>query len=169
MTKFKLVASREDIAEVARLACEIWPEHYVPIIGQAQVDYMLEKFQSARAIADQLARQYEYYLVLDGGQSAGYVAIVPSAGESTLLLSKMYIRKELRGQGMGKETLGFVEGLCRQRGIKTIWLTVNKNNARSLAWYKQMGFDTVRPAVQDIGGGFVMDDFVMEKQIETFQ
>ncbi len=164
MTEFKRVLSKEDIAEIARLAREIWPGHYVPIIGQGQVDYMLEKFQSPGAIARQLTENYEYYLVFDDGRCVGYVAVVPST-ESKLLLSKIYIRKKLRGRGLGKETLGFVENICRQRGIKTLRLTVNKYNARSIAWYQRMGFVNAGPTVQDIGEGFVMDDFIMEKKI----
>jgi ribosomal protein S18 acetylase RimI-like enzyme len=165
MAEFRQVISEEDIAEVARLAQEIWQEHYIPIIGREQVDYMLEKFQSRGAITSQIAQKYEYYLVLDQGQSAGYVGVVPDTGELRLLLSKIYIQKELRGRGLGKEALGFVEELCRQRGFAAIRLTVNKNNARSLAWYQRMGFANIGPIVQDIGGGFVMDDFIMEKEL----
>jgi len=165
MVKFKRVLSEEEIAEVARLAREIWQEHYVPIIGRAQVDYMLEKFQSTGAISRQIAQQYEYYLVLDRAQSAGYVGLVPDPPGSELFLSKIYIRKELRGGGLGKEALEFVEELCRRRGIRTIRLTVNKNNARSISWYHKRGFVNAGPTVQDIGEGFVMDDFIMEKTI----
>jgi ribosomal protein S18 acetylase RimI-like enzyme len=165
MAEFRQVIVDVDIAEVARLAREIWPEHYLPIIGQDQVDYMLEKFQSRSAIARQIAQKHEYYLVLDHGQSAGYVAFVPDAGESKLLLSKIYIRKELRGRGLGEKTLEFVEDICRKRGITIIWLTVNKNNASSIAWYERMGFTNIGPTIQYIGKGFVMDDFIMEKTI----
>jgi len=165
MAEFKQVISEEDIAEVARLAREIWQEHYLPIIGQAQIDYMLEKFQSSGAITRQIEQKYEYYLVLDRAQSAGYVGLVPDPGESKLLLSKIYIRKELRGRGLGKETLEFLENICRQRSITTIWLTVNKNNACSISWYTKRGFTNTGPTVQDIGEGFVMDDFIMEKTI----
>jgi len=165
MAEFRKVISEEDIAEIARLAREIWQEHYRPIIGQDQVDYMLGKFQSIDAITRQLAEGYEYYLVLDRGQSAGYVGVVPDAGRPKLFLSKIYIRKELRGRGLGKEALRFVEDICRQRDIITIRLTVNKNNSRTIAWYRRMGFSNVGPTVQDIGGGFVMDDFIMEKAI----
>jgi diamine N-acetyltransferase len=165
MAEFKQVISEEDIAEVARLAREIWEAYYLPIIGREQLDYMLEKFQSRGAITEQLAREYEYFLVLDHGQSAGYAGIVPDTGESKLLLSKIYIQRQLRGRGLGKEVLQFVEELCRQRSIATIRLTVNKNNARSIAWYRRRGFTIVGPTVQDIGGGFVMDDFIMEKTV----
>ena len=165
MVELRPVVSGEEIREVVRLAREIWQEHYVRIIGQEQVDYMLEKFQSAPAIAQQLARKYEYFLVVDQGQSAGYVGVVSSVCESRLLLSKIYIRKQLRSLGLGKDAVDFVEELCRQRGITTIWLTVNKNNAESIAWYRRTGFTNVGPTVQDIGAGFMMDDFKMEKTI----
>jgi ribosomal protein S18 acetylase RimI-like enzyme len=158
------VQSAKQMLEVVRLA--IWQEHYVPIIGQKQVDYMLEKFQSQSAVARQLDESYEYYLVINGGQSSGYVAVVPSGSERSLLISKLYVRKSERGQGLGKELLRFVEDLCRERGIEKIWLTVNKNNADSIAWYSRMGFKNAGPIVQDIGGGFVMDDFRFEKTIE---
>lgn len=38
------VDRREQIAAVAALAREIWTQHYTPIIGAAQVAYMLERF-----------------------------------------------------------------------------------------------------------------------------
>ncbi len=159
------VISNDQIAETARLARDIWQEHYVSIIGQEQVDYMLEKFQSEQAIAEQIAEGYEYYIILHNGKSAGYLAVVQNLRESTLLIGKIYVKKSERGKGLGKEMLVFTEDICRKRGLKTIWLTVNKNNKRSIAWYSQMGFINAGPTLQDIGGGFVMDDFRMEKTI----
>ena len=165
MTSFQAVQSEEQITAVVRLAREIWQEHYLPIIGQEQVDYMLEKFQSEIALAEQLGESYEYYLVVHHGQNVGYVAVVPDKSEPALMISKLYVRKSDRGHGLGKKTLRFVENLGLQRGITRIWLTVNKNNARSIAWYSRMGFRNAGSIVQDIGSGFVMDDFRLEKTI----
>jgi diamine N-acetyltransferase len=165
MTDFQMVATQTDVAEVARLAAVIWREHYLPIIGRQQVDYMLAQFQSAQAIAAQVADGYEYYLIVYQSQSAGYAAVVADLDTSSLLLSKIYVEKSLRGHGLGKKALAFIEDLCRQRGIGIIWLTVNKNNTASIAWYERFGFINAGPIVQDIGGGFVMDDFKMEKKI----
>lgn len=159
------VHTKAQIAETARLAGEIWRQHYAPIIGQAQVDYMLEKFQSEAAIAAQIADGYEYYLLADEGESAGYIAIVPEPQQSSLLLSKIYVLDAKRGCGYGRKMMSFAEELCRQRQLKTLWLTVNKNNSASIAWYTQMGFANAGPIVQDIGNGFVMDDYRMEKVV----
>ena len=165
MLTFKRVDSVESIAEVAGLALEIWQEYYVPIVGQKQVDYMLEQFQSERAVAAQLAQSFEYYLVCQNRGNAGYFAVVPDAEKAALMLSKIYVRKSERGHGLGKKILEFIEDLGQKRGIKMLWLTVNKNNADSIAWYSLMGFRNAGAVIQNIGGGFVMDDFRMEKTL----
>ena len=164
---FECVRSQEQIAEAARLAKEIWTEHYVRIIGQAQVEYMLAKFQSREAIADQIAGESEYYLIVQADQKVGYFAIVPEPASKNMLLSKIYVRHDRRGSGLGQAALAFIGDLCRQRGIRTLWLTVNRHNERSIRWYERMGFVNAGPIVQDIGGGFVMDDFRMEKAADT--
>lgn len=166
MAEFRQVISEKEIAEVVDLAREIWCEHYVSIVGRDQVDYMLEKFQSVSVIGDELARKHEYFLISDAGQRvAGYIGVAPGVNESELQISKIYIQKQLRGHGLGRKSLLFIEDICRQRGVTKIWLTVNRNNSDSIAWYERMGFMNVGPTVKDIGGGFVMDDFRMEKKV----
>ena len=163
MIEFQSVRSDEQIGDIVRLAREIWQDHYLSIIGQAQIDYMLGTFQSAEAISAQIAAGHEYYLVRYRGQDAGYLAIVADDDGAALKISKIYVRRAERGLGVGKAMLVFVEDLCRQRGIGRVWLTVNRHNAGSIAWYERMGFRNTGPVVQDIGGGFVMDDFRFER------
>ena len=52
------ITSTSQIAAVSRMAREIWEEHYIPLIGRAQVDYMVAKFQSAEAIRAQIDSGY---------------------------------------------------------------------------------------------------------------
>ena len=165
MIPFIKVHSKQQIADVANLAQEIWQEHYLSIVGQEQIDYMLEKFQCEQAISKQLADGYEYYSVSYESRSVGYMAVIPNVSNTSLMISKIYVRKSNRGCGLGKQMLKFVEEVCRQRSIKKIWLIVNKNNKHSIEWYSKMGFTNTGPIVQDIGGGFVMDDFRMEKDV----
>lgn len=165
MSNLTRVLDQRQILDVVSLAREIWTEHYVAIIGKQQVDFMLDKFQSEKAIADQIASGYEYYIMAHDGKNVGYLAFIPDAAEDTLLISKIYVTISSRGQGFGRMMLKFVENVCWERRIKTLWLTVNKNNANAVAWYSRMGFQNVGPKVQDIGGGFVMDDYRMQKTI----
>jgi len=165
MTEFTRVKSRKDIAETARLAHEIWNEHYTKIIGQAQVDYMVKTYQSKHAIAAQIASGYEYFLILHNGEPAGYLAVVPDHAKSSSQFSKLYVLKSRRGSGIGKQSMDFVDDLCRKSNIGKLWLTVNKFNAEAIAWYERLGFDRVGEVMMDIGGGYIMDDFRFEKAI----
>ena len=165
MLRFSHVHTAEEAAEVARLAAEIWREYYVSIITDEQIDYMLGKFQSVPAIKDQIHHQgYEYYLIHNGeGSTAGYMSARQEEGK--LFLSKFYIGKEYRGRSYASQALAFLEKLCQERNLTHIWLTVNRDNESSIAVYKRKGFRTLGEQVADIGNGFVMDDFIMEKEI----
>jgi GNAT superfamily N-acetyltransferase len=160
VTALSPVRSTEQIASIARLAREIWYEHYVPIIGRAQVEYMVDKFQSVAAIRDQIASGYEYYAIEHTGEAAGYVALQSQPGE--LFISKFYLRRAARGFGLGSATLAFIEKLSRERGLFRLALTVNKYNP-ALQIYLRLGFTNCGSVVADIGNGFVMDDYRMEK------
>ena len=160
--KLERVEGEGGIRAVEALAREIWMPHYEPIVGAAQVDYMLEKFQSAGAIARQMAEAgYEYYLA----PGAGYLALVPDAEGERLMVSKIYVKAERRGTGLGRAMLAFAERRAAEMGRRELWLTVNKNNAGSIAFYERMGFRKTGPLVQDVGGGHVMDDWRMAKAL----
>ncbi|MCL2082507.1 MAG: GNAT family N-acetyltransferase [Oscillospiraceae bacterium] len=150
------------IAGISALAGEIWREHYTPIVGSEQVEYMLEKFQSAKQIYADIKNGHTYFTTknIDGGGLIGYCAAVPE--DDALLLSKLYVHRDFRGNGIARALLNEAAALCRSYGRDKICLTVNKNNTDAIAAYKKMGFWMDDSIKIDIGNGFVMDDFVME-------
>ncbi len=155
-------ATDADFLEIAALGREIWREHYTPIIGAAQVEYMLEKFQSAKVMKQQADDGYTYVKAYADGRLAGYCGVQPQP-DSSLFLSKLYIHKEFRGRGLGRALLGRAVGPFVMTGGVKVWLTVNRHNAGSIAAYKKMGFAVEREQVSDIGNGYVMDDYVMRR------
>jgi len=160
--RFVPVTTAQQFDVVAGLAHEIWYEYYVPLIGRAQVDYMVCKFQSSGAMAGQMREGYEYYLAQRDGRPIGYCAVQPQPAENSLFLSKLYLLRDARGAGTGRVCMEFIEQLARRRGLNLLWLTVNKGNPAVKA-YERLGFRIAADLVMDIGGGFVMDDFRMEK------
>ena len=168
MENFKITPLEKmfQILQLSDMAKEIWNEHFTPIIGQEQVDYMLDKFQSPHALQQQLEDGYAYYIFSVDDTDVGYMGIQPQDGK--LFLSKLYVKKESRGQGIARRGVEYLCGLCKERGLSSIWLTVNKHNDGTIACYKKLGFHTVREQVTDIGNGFVMDDYIMEKQVDPF-
>ena len=158
VTNMELVYSLVPVAE------EIWREHYVSIIGEKQVEYMLEKFLSADALVEQINSGYEYFLFSYDYTFAGFAAIKEENGE--LFLSKLYVDKEFRGKGIGSHMFQKFIEICKLRELNKIWLTCNRNNTSSLDVYKHLGFKVVREEVADIGNGFVMDDYILEYEVE---
>lgn len=162
MINFKPVTHNSDIKIVSELAKEIWTEHYTPIIGIDQVNYMLEKFQSKKAIEDQtLLSNYKYFIIYNETTPIGYLSIKKE--ETSLFLSKIYIKATSRGEGIGKTAMSFIENQAKTLNCKKIYLTVNKYNTNSIKAYQKIGFNKIEELVIDIGNGYIMDDYKMEK------
>lgn len=163
-TRFHKVKEQEEINVVAELGTKIWHEHYSSILEPAQIDYMVDKFQSANAVALQINDQgYEYYLIKDEESVVGYIGLVMETDR--VFLSKLYIAKEARGKGLASKAFAFITELATSNKKQAIWLTVNRYNSGSIAVYEKKGFIKVREQVSDIGNGYVMDDYVMEMAI----
>ncbi len=154
----------EQIEKLAAVASAIWHEHYPGIISMEQVDYMVDEFQSAEAIHDQIVNNgYAYFLFLDDDEIIGYFAIKEEP--NGLFLSKLYLAKQFRGFGYFNTMLLVIEQMALDKNIMRLYLTVNKRNDQSIAVYKKKGFIILKEQTVDIGGGYVMDDYVMEKTL----
>lgn len=165
MGDFKAVPAATDkaITEISELAEVIWHEHFTPIIGESQVNYMVDKFQSFPALKEQIADGYEYFQIYHDGVFSGYTGIHEENGE--LFLSKLYLSKESRGQGLATKAFEFLKNLCHERGLNKIWLTCNKYNTHTLDVYHHLGLTTTRSQIADIGGGYIMDDYILEYEV----
>lgn len=163
MISITTVQHQMDILTVEQLASIIWKEHYTAIIGAEQVAYMLREFQSVDAIQQQLKQGFHYYLVYSNQDAVGYCSI--QQRDSVMFLSKLYVLESYRGLGIGKRVLEFIVNKAKESRCSSISLTVNKYNYQSIKAYQQLGFTIVDEIVADIGGSYVMDDYVMEKEV----
>ena len=162
---FEPVTSDSQINQTAELAKEIWTDHFTPIIGPDQVNYMLDTIQSADAITNQIRHQkYQYFLITPDRYPIGYFAILYQTDE--LFLSKLYIQKQMRSKGCARQTLDYIKSIAHKKNIRKITLTVNKNNPGPIAAYEKLGFINKGSIIKDIGSGFIMDDFQMELNLQ---
>lgn len=158
--EIKPVISDAEIHSLEALAKEIWNQHFVPIIGQGQVDYMLKKFQSFEPIKRQISEGMHYFMVKTDSKNAGYCGF--KADGDRVFLSKLYVKLEYRGNGLSKVMLEKVKQFAVENNLKAVYLTVNKHNDDTISIYRHLGFDVIDSVVSDIGGGFVMDDYIMQ-------
>ncbi len=155
------VKTEKEIKRLEEFAREIWTEYYIPIIGEKQVSYMLEKFQSKHAITEQLKNNFYYFFIVENNKAVGYIGV--QIRKEELFLSKIYVRLSERGKGYAKNAIKFIEKFAKDNNLDKIRLTVNKNNLATIKIYEKIGFRVTESIVQDIGEGFVMDDYIMEK------
>lgn len=166
---FDPVETDDDRTRLAALADEIWHEYWPALIGPKQTDYMVESFQSLEAIErDMREHAYEYWFMRteDDGRIVGYTGGHVEPETSRFFISKAYLLADERGKGFASQAIAFYERLCRVRGLEAMYLTVYKRNDLGIRAYVGKGFRTVDAVETDIGNGFVMDDYVMEKRVE---
>ena len=150
--QFIKINTEEEIKTLEKLASEIWNEYWPIILSKSQIDYMLNN-----QIKNE---QYIYHILEDNKKFLGYLGV--SIKEEYLFLSKLYIKKEFRSFGYGKLAFEEIKQIALENNKKSIRLTVNKNNLRTINAYKKWGFKTIDSVVTDIGNNFVMDDYIME-------
>ncbi len=158
--------ARDDAAALSVLAREIWHAHYAAIVSRAQIEYMLAQRYDPDIIRAELARGDVWWdkLLLDG-RMTGFASYFLTDKEGEMKLDKLYVHHDYQRQGCGGMLLDRVLGVARAHGCTTLMLAVNKHNATAIAAYRKYGFRIAESVVKDIGGGFVMDDYLMVKAV----
>ena len=164
--------SEQDFAVLRELAGTIWRQHYSAIIPAGQIDYMLAGRFSDDALREHVQAADRWLELLQVGEKpvgyCGYELASLDGDEvspAVVKLGQLYVLDSCRGMGLGRHMLRHVEDRASERGSGGLWLQVNKKNTVAIGFYRSAGFEVIREAVFDIGGGFVMDDYVMAKRL----
>jgi len=184
-------AAEADLSAISELAGVIWRACYPGIITHAQIDFMLARMYALDMMREEIRSQGIHYdcLIVEG-KMAGFasygptdqVAVLGNVSSSmegtprggartaqravpTFKLHKLYLLPELHGRGLGSRLLQHCEQQTRAAGAHRLILAVNKRNTKAIAAYHRNGFVIAESVVTDIGGGFVMDDFIMAKAL----
>ena len=155
-----------DIDRLIELATEIWRAHYTDIIGAAQIEYMLAQRYTPEILRTELGRGnlwWDQLLVNDTMSAFASYFLTVNPGE--MKLDKLYVRQSHQRQGYAGMLLDRALGVARAFGCGELTLAVNKRNVKAIAAYEKYGFRITDEVVKDIGGGFVMDDYVMVKAV----
>jgi GNAT superfamily N-acetyltransferase len=159
-------AKEEHLPPISELAGVIWRACYPGIITSAQIDYMLARMYSLDVLRDEIRSQgIRYDQLLVDGKPAGFASYGPTSEPDVMKLHKLYLLPEMHGQGLGSHLLQHVEREVRAGAGRRLILSVNKRNIKAITAYQRNGFVIAESVITDIGGGFVMDDFVMAKEL----
>jgi ribosomal protein S18 acetylase RimI-like enzyme len=165
--QFSTVAAADgDLPAVAALAGTIWRRHYPGIISTEQIEYMLERGYAPDVLRRFIAEPGAGIVLLyAGSRLVGFVAYCRLDVLGEMKLDKLYVHQDFHKSGCGRRLIACVEAAARAAGCDTLVLNVNKGNAMAIHAYERNGFGVREEVVVDIGGGFVMDDYVMAKSL----
>jgi GNAT superfamily N-acetyltransferase len=154
----------EEVEALAELARLIWLRHYPGIITPEQIDYMLARRYRPIFIRQTLARGDKWDVARGAGRLLGFAHCYPM-GEGDAKLDKLYVHPDWQRHGIGRLLLARVETHARRWDCRRLVLRVNRHNVQALAAYASYGFTRAAEVREDIGNGFVMDDYVMVKSL----
>ncbi len=158
-------AATEDgqLFEINKLAYAVWRDHYPGIISSEQIEYMLREGYSMDALRRDLTKgQIRFDCALVEGALVGFSAYGPHFDAGTLVLHKLYVEAAQRGRGYARKLVEVASEHARANSLDCVVLRVNKANRVAIAAYERMGFSSRGSIVTDIGGGFEMDDYLMQ-------
>ena len=156
----------DDFTDIRAIAQEVWPIAYGEILSAAQLDYMMEMMYSVASLQKQSnEKKCHFILAKEQGVSVGFASYEFDC-ESTnkTKIHKIYILTAKQGKGIGKVLIDRIAEEAKSQKNQAVFLNVNKYNSAQ-HFYSALGFSIVKEEVIDIGQGYVMDDYVMEKSI----
>lgn len=165
--KFESLKTPSSLERVRKIASSIWPETFREILSREQIAYMMEMMYAPSVMEKELENGYDFTLLLTPeGEDGGYMVTGPAPGEpGAFMLHKLYLLSRHHGKGWGSAMLEQVEKMGRERGYKKLTLHVNRKNFRAYNCYCRNGFTVEKELCTPIGKGFVMDDYIMVKDL----
>lgn len=158
-------AKEEDLPIIRALAEQTWPTAYGDIIAQEQITYMLEKMYSKGELLEQMQQGHIFLIASELNDDVGFAGFsVINHDTHTFKLHKLYVLPKMQGKGVGKILMNEVVDQIKALGGKFLQLNVNRKN-KAKDFYEKAGFKIKETVDLDIGNGFYMNDYVMEKKL----
>jgi diamine N-acetyltransferase len=159
-------AGRDDAAAISAMAEEIWPTAYAHLISTEQIRFMLGWMYAPAELTRQMEEEnMEYYWIETGNLHVGFLAIGPVLPGVACPLHKFYLLPERHREGLGSAAMDRLMSRLETSGATSIELRVNRSNLAAIGFYRKNGFVKYAEDCLEIGGGFVMDDYLMRRPL----
>jgi ribosomal protein S18 acetylase RimI-like enzyme len=159
-------AGSEDIPLIQKLAKEVWYITYGPLQPKEKVDYLYELMYSTSSLLQQMTEKHHRFIIAkDDSGYLGYASYELNCNnQGKTKIHKIYVMPNAQGKGVGKELVAMIEDIASSKGNTVLSLNVFRHNP-AINFYQKLGFEKTREEKIDVGNGFVMDDFVMERHL----
>lgn len=153
---------------IRQIATTAWSKTYNEILSPAQSDYMLDMMYSDQSLLAQMENNHQFVLI-GTDQMCDYVGFVSFEldyqGSNKTKIHKLYVLPDSQGSGFGQILIEHVLSVSAHHGNTSISLNMNRYNP-SYGFYQRMGFFIAGEEDIDIGNGYLMEDYILEKEIK---
>ncbi|HUC83329.1 MAG TPA: GNAT family N-acetyltransferase [Flavisolibacter sp.] len=156
-------ATESDVPLIRLLARKIWPKTYQKILHPKQIRYMMNLIYSEASLKEQMASGHQFIVVYNAAVPVGFASF-SEIEPMVFKLQKIYLLPNQQGRGTGSFTIDQIIAEIVSRGATALRLNVNRHN-KAKGFYERMGFAVIAEQKIDIGSGYVMDDYIMEKRL----
>ena len=156
-------ATVTDIPLIRKLTMQVWPQTYTPILGTEQVAYMLDTMYNPKELERQMTYGQQYLICYDDSTPVAF-ASYSITDKHTYKLNKLYTLPHLHGKGIGRYIINYIATTIKKLGATALQLNVNRYN-KAHSFYEKLDFLQIAIEDIDIGGGYFMNDYVMELKI----
>jgi len=148
------------------IAGKTWPVTYGAILSSEQIQYMFSMMYDLEALKNQAETKNHHFIIAgEDGNFLGFASYeFDYLGEPKTKIHKIYILPETQGSGIGKKLLYYIAEKAKATGQEFLSLNVNRFN-EAVHFYNKMGFEKVGEEDINIGNGYLMEDFIMEKKL----
>ena len=158
-------AGIDDILLIRELTFRVWPQTYASILSQEQIDYMLEMMYSESSLKNQMTEDgCQFIIVYENGNPVGFASYSEEKAQRWKL-NKIYVLQNQQGKGTGKYVINHIIEEIKKQNANSLYLQVNRyNNAKT--FYEKLGFAEIDFINLDIGNGYFMNYYLMEKKLK---
>lgn len=157
--------TEDEIPVIVYLAHRTWPATYNHILSEAQITYMMELFYDPASLKKQMVVEQHRFLIAEcNGEAVAFASYGCMNDPGRYKLYKIYTLPNWQGRGIGKLLIDYIIADIKMAGGFTLALNVNRNNNAKF-FYEKLDFRVTGEEDKDIGNGYFMNDFVMQRNI----
>jgi ribosomal protein S18 acetylase RimI-like enzyme len=158
-------ATPQDLPVIRQLAEQTFHVTYLPLQPKEKVDYLFDLMYNPSSLAEQMKNGQRFILAKDETGYQGYASYeINSKKTGVTKIHKIYVLPTAQGKGVGKKLMDCIKEIALQNKNQTLSLNVYRKNP-AIDFYEGIGFRKVEEVDINVGHGFTMNDFVMEKNI----
>lgn len=163
-----ITATEKEYSSIQDIAQQTWPKTFGQILSPEQIAYMVELMYSLAAMREQVQKKHHVFILAkEQEEYIGYASYeLNHTGSSKTKIHKLYLLPEAQGKRTGQLLIQEIATRAQANRNTALVLNVNRNNS-AIRFYEKNGFKKTGEENINIGNGYLMEDYIFEKAIET--